>query len=66
MKHGATGAQFSLCVHCANSEFPGSQIRLRQLILFDGLFHGMQQGLLFIFLVKGKGKLMANNYICGF
>ena len=65
-KRGATAAQFSLCVHHATPEFHGSQIRPRQIILFDGLFHGMQQGLLFIFLGKGKGKLMENNYISGF
>ena len=51
-------------VHHATPEFRGSQIRPRQIILFDRLFHGMQQGLLFIFLEKEK--LMANKYICGF
>ena len=43
--------------HHATPEFRGSQIRPRQIILLDGLFHGMQQGLLFIFLGKGKGSL---------
>ena len=55
-----------VCVHHATPEFHGSQIRPRQIILFDRLFHRMQKGLLFIFLGEAKGKLMANNYICGF
>ena len=50
-------SQFSLCVHYATPELCVSQIRPRQIMLFDGLFHGMQQELLFISWGTGRGSL---------